>query len=422
MRTEPASTTCGNNIGRFSADIGVNMVDYTWHYGFSDSKPADSYDFYQAILHEIGHALCLQHVINPIPNGSFNADDGYGELMHPYNSSSTKSPSQRTTLETGRQMAKVGSVNIRDTSKAITWACSSIKKIREFSSPQNKTVCIGSSVAFSAFCEQPSGSPAPSYTWQHLNNFGTWVNTTTSSLSTTVTGQVTATLTIASAPSSLNGKPFRCKISNIDGCTVFTQPAILKFNTPTFFINPVNLTVNENNSFSLFVQSDDSTLQYKWQHKLAGSSVYNDINDGTQFSNTATSTLATYNTPYSFDQSYFRCKGTNTDGCVGYSSAAKITVNPTGFAPTNPTNNKISSNLKVVVFPNPSTNSISINLDDPKLITSIIVLNSNGNIIFSNKYNYNPYTLDISNYPTGLYILKISDGDSEITKEIVITH
>ena len=189
--------------------------------------------------------------------------------MHPYNTSTVaKTASQRTTLETGRQMAKAGAINIRDSSKLISWSCSpAVQKVREFKSPSNKVGCIGAPVSFTAYCEQPSGSPAPTYQWQHLNTLDAWVNSTSFNLAATV-----------------------------DGCTLYTQVAILSFNTPSFYANPTNGTVNEHGNYNFPAQSTDSTLQYKWQQKLAGSSVYNDINNGGYFSGTTTQVLSIGNT------------------------------------------------------------------------------------------------------------------------------
>ena len=424
MRTNTKSYSCssGTKFLKVGADIGINMVNPVWHYTLGDAKPSGKNDFFQAILHELGHALGLLHVINPIVNGAYLAADGYGELMHPYNANGAKTANQRSTLNTGRLMAKAGGLNIRDSSKLMNWTCAGVKKIREFKSPSSKVGCIGAPVSFTAYCEQPSGSPAPTYQWQHLNTLNAWVNSTSFNLAATVTGATTSTFTISNPGTLLNGKPFRCVISNVDGCTIYTQVATLTFNTPSFYANPTNQTINENTNRNLPAQSADTLLQYKWQQKLAGSSVYNDINNGGYFSGTTTQTLSIINTPYSFDQSYFRCKGTNTAGCVGYSTAAKITVNPTGFAPSNPTSKTIASNLRASVFPNPSSNSITISLDDAKLIQKIEVFNSKGNVVTSNNYNTNTATLDISSFPTGLYMIKISDGNSEITKEIVITH
>lgn len=422
MQTTANRFLCSNKVYNLAADIEINM-NYSWHYGWDNAIPNSKFDFFHAILHELGHALGLDHAINPIANGTSLASSGYGELMYAHLLDTIKSTSQRSTLETGRQMAKVASLNIKDSSKVVNWSgCSDIKKIREFKSPSDKVGCIGAPVSFTAYCEQPSGSPAPTYQWQHLNTLDAWVNSTSFNLAATVTGATASTFTISNPGTLLNGKPFRCKISNVDGCTLYTQVAILSFNTPSFYANPTNGTVNEHGNYNFPAQSTDSTLQYKWQQKLAGSSVYNDINNGGYFSGTTTQVLSIGNTPYSFDQSYFRCKGTNTAGCLGYSTAAKLTVNPTGFAPTNPTTKIIASNLKASVFPNPSSNLITISLDDSKLIQRIVVFNSKGNVVISNSYNTNTTTLDISNFPTGLYMIKITDGNSETTKEIVITH
>jgi hypothetical protein len=408
MSTSKYSVACGNFLLKAGADIAINM-NTTWHYGINDTKPSGLNDFYQSILHEIGHALNLGHTINPTTNNYMT--EQLDLMTYAQTSNVQKLASERATLETGRQMAKTGSINIRDTSKAISWACSAIKKIREFSSPQSKTTCVGSAVSFTAFCERPTGSPAPSYTWQHFNTVSNqWVNTTTASLFTAVTGQISATLNITSAPISLHEKLFRCKISNVDGCTIYTQISKLSFNIPGFIYNPTSGTANENSNFSFFVESYDSTLQFKWQQKLVGSSVYNDINNGTYFSGTTTKTLSILNTPSSFDQNYFRCKAINTDGCIGYSAAAKLTVNPTGFAPGNPSSKLFTTELKANVYPNPSNNTITVNLSNGKDIQSIKVYNSNGVEVLSNTYNTNSATINISNFGTAsftvLYIFK----------------
>lgn len=420
MSTTPCVVTCGGIPRRQASDIGIKMTGITWHYGIIDTKPSGVYDFYSDILHELGHALGLMHIINP--NASTSLTHELELMFWNETLNISKTPAQRSYIGTGRQMDKKASLYIRDTSKT-TLSCSVLKPIREFASPSSKVGCVGSAISFTAYCEQLSGSPAPSYTWQHFNfTANQWVNTTTASLLTAVTGQVSATLTITSAPASLNGKIFRCKITNIDACgPVYTQVATLSFNTPTFYTNPTNQNKNEHSNFNLPAQSGDSTLQYKWQQKISGGSVYNDINDGGSFSGTTTQILSINNVPYSFDQSYFRCKGTNTAGCVGYSSAAKITVNPTGFAPSNPTNKSITES-KLKIYPNPSSNLITVAIDNKNNdLQSLSILNSAGKEVYKYSFKGSSVDIDISSFPTGLYMVQLNNGISVQNKEFVIT-
>jgi len=72
-RHEPTKT-CNSDIGtiynRTSFDIMINMdlssiaSGASWHYNTTGDKPLNTFDFYLAISHELGHAHLLNHVLN----------------------------------------------------------------------------------------------------------------------------------------------------------------------------------------------------------------------------------------------------------------------------------------------------------------------------------------------------------------------
>ncbi len=83
----------------------------------------------------------------------------------------------------------------------------------------------------------------------------------------------------------------------------------------------------------------------------------------------------------------------------------------------------IENNLKfnqIKLFPNPTKNEININIDDSihDEIQKITVNNLLGELVFSSdKYLK---TISLSNFPTGIYIIKISGSEFEIAKKLII--
>lgn len=97
--------------------------------------------------------------------------DANQELMYYNEGSEYKSAAQRTTLNTGRGTAKLGTTNIKTASRATTWLNPIVKTIREFTqAPVLTTACEGVNASIEVIISTtPTSTPAITYKWQKLN-------------------------------------------------------------------------------------------------------------------------------------------------------------------------------------------------------------------------------------------------------------
>lgn len=75
--------------------------------------------------------------------------------------------------------------------------------------------------------------------------------------------------------------------------------------------------------------------------------------------------------------------------------------------------------FELFVFPNPNKGEFSLHLTGDISESRYYIYNSLGNEIINNTLYNNIETIDISNYPEGIYLLKFVKGDKLITKTIV---
>ncbi|HUZ60154.1 MAG TPA: LamG-like jellyroll fold domain-containing protein [Hanamia sp.] len=101
---------------------------------------------------------------------------------------------------------------------------------------------------------------------------------------------------------------------------------------------------------------------------------------------------------------YYRLKMVDKDGNTKYSTIIFI---------------KSSSSGSVTVYPNPAINQITINLSDNSLINTQAVLSDlNGKVLQRITLNQTSTQVDVSSYAKGIYILKLTNGNSiKIIKE-----
>lgn len=83
--------------------------------------------------------------------------------------------------------------------------------------------------------------------------------------------------------------------------------------------------------------------------------------------------------------------------------------------------NEISPNIKAEIFPNPSSNKVTISFDDQeKTVTSL--LDISGNVIYTEVAQF-LLNIDVSSLPNGVYIIKLERiGLSPIFERIVVKH
>lgn len=76
---------------------------------------------------------------------------------------------------------------------------------------------------------------------------------------------------------------------------------------------------------------------------------------------------------------------------------------------------------EVSIFPNPTNDFLRINFGKKRNDASTIhFINSLGQIIFSKKIENTTEEINVSNFPKGIYFVKIMDGKSEFVKRIVV--
>jgi hypothetical protein len=71
------------------------------------------------------------------------------------------------------------------------------------------------------------------------------------------------------------------------------------------------------------------------------------------------------------------------------------------------------------VFPNPFSSQVNIELPSVVKNLQIEILNFSGELVQrTGKIENNRITVDMSQYPTGIYFLKVSNGDAFVVKKI----
>ena len=150
------------------------------------------------------------------------------------------------------------------------------------------------------------------YQWQYrTSSSGTWY-------ATTLTGAKTATLTIPGAVSR-NGYQYRCVITDANGNKVTSNAATLTvFGIKT---QPASVTANMGATTTFKVAAIGNGLTYQWQWRKNASSTW--ANTTVSGNKTATITVPATAARNGYQ---YRCKITDTNGNVIYSSAATLTV------------------------------------------------------------------------------------------------
>jgi hypothetical protein len=95
----------------------------------------------------------------------------------------------------------------------------------------------------------------------------------------------------------------------------------------------------------------------------------------------------------------------NTNGCADTSACQLITISNAGLENYNSQNG-------LVIFPNPSEGIIYMNLKNNTENATLKIFQLNGAVIFQkNQLNGNQFSLDISAFPNGMYMVELTDGN-----------
>jgi len=92
-----------------------------------------------------------------------------------------------------------------------------------------------------------------------------------------------------------------------------------------------------------------------------------------------------------------------------------LTNKSTGMIP-------FEKNKSIQVFPNPSGGEFYIHSSEPMAINEIEVFSITGNRLQQIKFNDSPVKVNMTDSPSGTYILRILQNDNILSKQIVLTH
>ncbi len=196
------------------------------------------------------------------------------------------------------------------------------------SQPANVSVPSGSKAIFTVVA---TGSGTLKYQWQWSADGTTWYNTS-------LTGYNTATLTVT-ASSSVNGRYYRCVVSDSQGSTTSSPAKLTVTLGPTITAQPKNRSVGiGNKAYFTVTATGTGTLKYQWQYSTDGTTWYNTALTGC---NTPTLTVTA---SAAINGRYYRCVVSDDMGSVN-SAAAKLFVTSPGIT-SQPKSVTVSSGSK----------------------------------------------------------------------------
>ncbi|MEP7263216.1 MAG: T9SS type A sorting domain-containing protein [Bacteroidota bacterium] len=330
MKTNASSNTSAVCAGKYyQKDNDIEIVSsgsyvasspITWYYIATGNLPSSQYDFYSAFLHEVGHVLGLNHVVDPIY--------GEKELMNYAENDGPKNETDRTSLISADGSSGLAGIKQSTDGKVQTWTCANLNPLFTIpvitnppgaNQPLELFLCTGNTL-------QLKSNNVTGNTWS--------------------TGAATQTITVSS-----NGT---FTVSNtINSCTSTSAPVYITQNTLTGITNPNNQTIC-NNGTAIFSCFHPNAVSYQWQQKLVGSNVFTNLNNGTNFSGVLTATLQVIGVSNAFDARQYRCLVSSANACAA-TSAATLTVSSSAFGRLPSQYNNVANYLLTQGSPSPGT-------------------------------------------------------------------
>ncbi|WP_010521313.1 fibronectin type III domain-containing protein [Aquimarina agarivorans] len=303
--------SCGSNnhYGQKEADIRINQT-LNWKFNITGNI-SSGFDFYGAILHEIGHAIGLRHVLEE------------KDLMHP---TQLLSPTvaQRKTLTTGRGMAARGARDIITQSKATQWSCGA--EVETLSSDTTNCTNIKPNIPSNLVATTVSKSSIR-LTWTKISNATNYRVEFSTHPTTGFTLLANPTSTSYTHTGLVAGRAYYYKIKaiNASGDSSFTSTvtATTLFNgggaAPKAPTNPSSST----NSLDeiIIIWNDNSTNEtgFRIERSLFPNSGFTPVGNVSSNTTSFTDTNFVPNTNY-----YYRVNSLNRIGASGYTNAISV--------------------------------------------------------------------------------------------------
>ncbi|MFN8429048.1 MAG: hypothetical protein U0V04_03640 [Spirosomataceae bacterium] len=173
------------------------------------------------------------------------------------------------------------------------------------SQPTSKSICQGLSTSFTVISAHLSNGVL-NYQWQRKSG-NSWVNLSNSLY---YSGVNSSTLSVLSAPYSLNNTEYRCLINS------YCQTSVVSLGvTPIAAIvsQPSSVTICQGNNATYSVNATGINLSYRWQVNMG--SGFTDILDGGIYQGASTSSLSLSFPDNTFTGYKYRCRVTGNGPC-----------------------------------------------------------------------------------------------------------
>jgi hypothetical protein len=157
------------------------------------------------------------------------------------------------------------------------------------------------------------------------------------------------------------------------------------------------------------VESPDSCLSYQWQASF-GAGFLNLLNSGS-YSGVNNDTLIINPVTVSMDNANYRCIISSCNACGDTSAIATLNI-ITGINET--------SQGSLNIYPNPSKDIFNIEVANLKNIDKVEVIDVMGKTIWQTFYEeMKPLQVNLSEFSSGIYTVKVTAGNSITTSRIV---
>jgi len=333
----------------------------SWHYGPTNAT-GTQYDFETVALHELGHGHQLGHVINN------------SNVMHyAVGNATNKRVLNATDINAGTAVMTRNTTSGGTCSNPLmvplTAGTCSLSTSLSAAYSSATAACVGQAVTFT---NTSSGSPS-SYTWTTTGATPTTTNSVNGTFTFSSAGVKTVTLTVAS------------------GTNTSTYTSTISISAPpTVNLTSPNSTVCINGGSQTLSGSPSGGT---YSGPGVASNLFIPSNAGTG------NHLITYNY-------------TNSAGCSG---SASVTINVSSC-----TGVEELYSTQFNINPNPTSDYLTIELKDLNLIGAVLEMYEiTGKLISSNKIDINNYHIDLSNYPKGMYMLRITHDNKQLVRKII---
>ncbi len=174
-----------------------------------------------------------------------------------------------------------------------------------------------------------------------------------------------------------------------------------------FTSDPISVNTYVGGSATFTANSSITGGSYRWQENSG--SGFTDISSGAPYSGISTNSLTISPLTSALSGNYYRCISSSDLGCSDTSAAALLlTTAGVGY---------IELNNALTVSPNPASNLLNIQLALDN--AEIQMFSLDGKLCIAHVVNGRNTTLDISQLPTGIYILKTTINGQPYYKKVI---